>query len=137
MRFTPDPRHSFLPYPANPRRKNNLPNFTKQFAADAGPARRASAHHAFRCRQNADAQAADDRPDLRCAEIKPCARPRNALEPGDDAAPVGRVLEEHAQSFARLVLVHELEGGDVASSFRMRAISVFSFDEGTSTRWCL
>src|SRR5438874_513104 len=74
----------------------------------APPARRAAAHHASRGGQNADAQAAHHRPNLRHAKVGACAGPGNPPQAADDAAAVGRVLQENAQHFARLVLIHQL-----------------------------
>src|SRR5580704_4558693 len=91
-----------------------LPNLAENLAADFGFARGTSAHQAFWRRQNVDAQPANDRADIGCAEIAARAGARNALDAGDDAAAVRRVLQENAQHLARLVLVHHLKGRDVA-----------------------
>src|SRR5205085_11890179 len=93
---------------------NSLPNLTKNLAANFALACCAAAHHASRRGQNADAQSADHRADLRRPAVSARAGPGNALQTADDAAAVGRVLQEDAQHFARFVLVHELVGRDVA-----------------------
>src|SRR6266849_2388103 len=91
-----------------------LPNLAENFAAYFGFAGRAAAHQAFRRGENVDAQAAYDRTNIHRAEVAARAWPGNALHSGDDAAAVRRVLQEHAQHLAGLVLVHQLEGRDVA-----------------------
>src|SRR5580704_1296686 len=91
-----------------------LPYLAENLAADFGFARGTSAHQAFWRRQNVDAQPANDRADIGCAEIAARAGARNALDAGDDAAAVRRVLQENAKHLARFVFVHHFEGRDVA-----------------------
>src|SRR5262249_988752 len=90
-----------------------LPNLAENLAAEPGLASGAAAHQALRRSQNADAQAAHDRTDFSRAGVQARARPRNTLHARDDAAAIGRVLQENAQHLARLVFVDELEGRDV------------------------
>src|SRR6266481_5460018 len=91
-----------------------LPHFAKNFAAQLGFARRAAAHQPLRRGHDADAQSAHHGTDVRRAEIRACARARDALQPGDHAAAVRRVLQENAQHLTRLVFVHQFVGRDVA-----------------------
>src|SRR5438270_579556 len=90
-----------------------LPDLAENLAANFRLAGGASAHQAFRRGENADAQATYDRANVGAAEITARAGTRNALHAGDNAAAVGRVLEEHAKDLAGLVLVDQLEGGNV------------------------
>src|SRR5262249_28195228 len=91
-----------------------LPNLAENLAADFRFAGGAAAHQALRRGQNADAQAAHHGTNVGRAKITSCAGPRYALHAGDHAATIRGVLQEHAKQFARLVLIHQLEGGDVA-----------------------
>src|SRR5260221_575614 len=91
----------------------SLPGLAQKFAADFGFARGAPAHQTFRRGDNADAQAADDRANIRGADISARPRTRDALYAGDHAAAVRRVLQEDAKHLARFVFVDKLEGRDV------------------------
>src|SRR5438552_17133818 len=94
--------------------KYRLPNLAKNLAAHFGLARRSAAHQPFRRGHDADAQPAHHWANIGRSEIRARARTRNALQSGDYAAPVRRVLQEDTQHLARLVLVHQLVGRDVA-----------------------
>src|SRR5229473_2201251 len=95
-------------------RKLLLPNFAEQFAANISFARGASAHQTFGSGDDADAQPAHHRLDVVRADIETRSGTRNALDAGNDAAAIRRVLQENAQSFVAFVLVHHLESRNIA-----------------------
>src|SRR5579859_922600 len=95
-------------------KKPNLPNFAQNLAAHSRLARGAAAQQPFWRRQNVDSEPADHRTDLGIAEIPARSGSRNALDPGNHAAAVRRVLQKHAQNFPRLIFFYHLEGRDVA-----------------------
>src|ERR1700722_9800913 len=68
-------------YPLNSKitQKLSLPNFTKNFAAHFGFARRAPAHQALGRGHNADAQPANHWTNVRDAQVSARSRTRNAL----------------------------------------------------------
>src|SRR5712692_8297759 len=94
--------------------KYRLPDFAKKFAAQPSLTRRAAAHQPLRGSHDADAQPTHDGTNFLRAQIRAGARARNALQAGDYAAAVRRVLQENAQHLARFVLVHKFVGRDIA-----------------------
>src|ERR1700683_581419 len=85
-----------------------LPDFAEYFAADVGLSRGAARHHAPRRRHDADAQATDDAAQFLRARVLAAAGLRHALQVRDGAAPVGRILQEHAKDLVALRFLHEL-----------------------------
>src|SRR6266850_4321463 len=77
------------------------PHVAKDFAADAGLARRAAGHHAPRRRQDVGAESAEHRRHVVHAEIDAAARAADPLDAGDHLLAVRSVLQEQADHLAR------------------------------------
>src|SRR5690242_1264002 len=91
-----------------------LPDFAKQFAAQALLAGGAAGHNAARGAQDAHTQTAENAANFLDADVTPAARPRNAVQVRDHRALVRRVFQKNAQRFARFRLVDHFIGGDKA-----------------------
>src|ERR1700746_2528744 len=98
--------------------KPSLPDFAEQFAANIRLARGAPAHQTLRSRNNTDAQSADHRLDVKTSDVAASSWTRNALDAGNHAAAIRRVLQKYAQGLVALVFVHHLEGRDIALFFQ-------------------
>src|SRR5215472_11740290 len=87
-------------------RKAWLPNLAQKFAADAFLTRRLPGHEPARSGKNGDAHPADNRANPGLCDVTARPRPRNPLEVGDHAAPVGGVTQENTQRLFPFLLLH-------------------------------
>src|SRR5579872_5381785 len=88
----------------NPRCLKLLPHLAQQLAADALFAGRLSCHYAAWRGKNRDTHAPYDWANSKLSYVTSRSRPRNALEIGNNAAPLRRVSQKDAQSLFALFI---------------------------------